>query len=822
MLRLFRRVAMLLRPWLRLSIAIAALSGARAARADSLPAALVTIAVPTPAADAFSTSLRFGADGLLYAWNGATVSRQSAPGASVFQPIGAISTSGSDAGPLNFSQNSQVLLIGDGAGGYDPNSNGLLFTMSADGGSATPAGTVTFHQDFIPVPAASTMATSQNKFFIDRGFDFSGAASEVDVFDFSASTTTPVIENIPGAATSVAIDSQNRLYVGVGYGADQGQIRRFNLSAVDAAFSGSALDWSSGQLVNSADNNSGLGMFFDSRGLLFTGGPDGLTVLDDQGHSWFYSTGPNSFPSVTYNAKTDQFALFTYGANPMIFNAGQFAGPPGGAWSQATSGGVWSAATNWAGSAIAGGTGVAADFSQLTLAANNTVHLDSPRTVGNLVFGDLGKQYNWTLDTAGFAPSALTLAVLSRTPTIEVVNGTATISAALIANQGFTKGGAGTLSIGAAPTFGTGASLEVASGTLRFNVGSGSATIGAGVTAAIDSGATLDLAGSVAALNSSVNVTNYPGAPGPTGGGLVVSGTQQQAGRITGSGNMVVAAGASIAVRQIVQNSLAIHGTGTGVPSSVALIPSGSGSTSNPTGPNDTSYNSTLTALSIDNNFQPPGPARVYFGTLDIGNNGLVIAYGNGADPFATIVDMVRSGYANGHWNGTGITSSVAQAAADSSTPLNIGLLDFTPEQHGDPASIVFEGQTITTNAVLLRLTYMDDLVLAGDMAQANATSDALFFAANYGSGTTWGVGDLTHDGVIDTNDALLFAANYVVGLPSLDGGSGAALANETVAAPEPSTAALAVCGAMVMAIVRCWLTAFSGSCATRLTDTEN
>ena len=73
--------------------------------------------------------------------------------------------------------------------------------------------------------------------------------------------------------------------------------------------------------------------------------------------------------------------------------------------------------------------------------------------------------------------------------------------------------------------------------------------------------------------------------------------------------------------------------------------------------------------------------------------------------------------------------------------------MDFTPGLNGDATFIVFEGQTITTNAVLVRLTYMDDLVLAGDMSQNNATSDALLFAANYGIGTTWSVGDMTHDG---------------------------------------------------------------------------
>ena len=65
----------------------------------------------------------------------------------------------------------------------------------------------------------------------------------------------------------------------------------------------------------------------------------------------------------------------------------------------------------------------------------------------------------------------------------------------------------------------------------------------------------------------------------------------------------------------------------------------------------------------------------------------------------------------------------------------------------------MFEGQTITTNAMLLRLTYMDDMNMFGDMSPQDAASDALLFAANYGTGTTWSVGDLTHDGVINSQD---------------------------------------------------------------------
>ena len=147
-----------------------------------------------------------------------------------------------------------------------------------------------------------------------------------------------------------------------------------------------------------------------------------------------------------------------------------------------------------------------------------------------------------------------------------------------------------------------------------------------------------------------------------------------------------------------------------------------------------------------------------------------MIAYGGGADPYSTIQNMIESGYNGGIWGGTGITSSLAAANIHGTHPLNIGLVDFTPGMNHDATFIVFEGQTITTNAILVRLTYMDDLVLSGDMSEDNATSDALLFAANFGTATTWGIGNLTHANVPNggdyTSDALLFAANYGVGFP--------------------------------------------------------
>ncbi len=370
--------------------------------------------------------------------------------------------------------------------------------------------------------------------------------------------------------------------------------------------------------------------------------------------------------------------------------------------------------------------------------------------------------------------------------TLDTNGNNITYGGLLTSSGTFGKAGAGILEIDGVPTLNSNSAVSVTGGTLRLKYGS-APTIGGTVTAAVAAGATLELAGSVSQFSQSVNIAN-------AGTLLDSSSANQNVGVVTSGGNTTVNTGGSLTAYEIRQNSLTITGN-----AKVTLLPSGSGSNTTPAAPNNSNFSSNVAALSIG------GTANAWTGTLDIGNNGLVIQYGAGSDPFTTITNMVKSGYANGNWTGTGITSSLAHAAVvlGSPTPaLNIGLIDFIPNTGTFGSSIVFEGQTITTNAVLVRLTYMDDLVLSGDMAQANATSDALFFAANYGSGTVWHVGDITHDGVIDTNDALLFAANYVVGLPSLDGttGNAAALGGGAAAVPEPATVLLATLGCLAVA----------------------
>lgn len=139
--------------------------------------------------------------------------------------------------------------------------------------------------------------------------------------------------------------------------------------------------------------------------------------------------------------------------------------------------GSWATAANWTNSLginqIASGSGATADFSELTLGSSLAVTLDGVRTIGNLIFGDQGNAYNWTLSTGSQGP--LTLAVSSGTPTITVNNGTATNSEVLTGTQGMIKTGAGNLVLTSDETYSGGTTVN--NGTLILTKGGGTGTV---------------------------------------------------------------------------------------------------------------------------------------------------------------------------------------------------------------------------------------------------------------------------------------------------------------------------------------------------------
>jgi autotransporter-associated beta strand protein len=141
-----------------------------------------------------------------------------------------------------------------------------------------------------------------------------------------------------------------------------------------------------------------------------------------------------------------------------------------GVWTN-LNGGSWTNANNWSGGLVAGGVDAVADFSTLNLSLAPTVTLDGARTNGTLIFDDTNPtiDHNWTLSTGSGGP--LTLATSSGTPGIAVKSATNIISVVLAGTQGFTKTGAGQLTVSSASTV-TG-TISVNAGTLEMQNKSG-------------------------------------------------------------------------------------------------------------------------------------------------------------------------------------------------------------------------------------------------------------------------------------------------------------------------------------------------------------
>ncbi len=156
-----------------------------------------------------------------------------------------------------------------------------------------------------------------------------------------------------------------------------------------------------------------------------------------------------------------------------------------GTWVQPAGGGVWSDALNWQNAMIADGTSNSANFSTLDIATDNTVYLDSPRSLNSATFADTAASSpaSWTIDNGGNPANKLTLGGSSPTITVGTLGTGAvtTVSAGLAGTSGLAKAGVGTLVLSGPSTL-----------TGTFNVNGGNVQVANG--------------GSLALGNSAVNV----------------------------------------------------------------------------------------------------------------------------------------------------------------------------------------------------------------------------------------------------------------------------------------------------------------------------
>lgn len=152
---------------------------------------------------------------------------------------------------------------------------------------------------------------------------------------------------------------------------------------------------------------------------------------------------------------------------------------------------------------------------------------------------------------------------------------------------------------------------------------------------------------------------------------------------------------------------------------------------------------------------------NTFEGQFDLNDNAMAVDY-TGASVISDISRYIKSGYANGSWNGTGL-SSTAAAASPASARTGLGFVEASDIFTTFPANFI--GNSVDNTTVLIRHT------LSGD-ANLDRKVNALDFnalASNFGTGIghVWTQGDFNYDGTTNTQDFTALATNFGQVMPS-------------------------------------------------------
>ncbi|HEX9047579.1 MAG TPA: LamG-like jellyroll fold domain-containing protein [Verrucomicrobiae bacterium] len=215
-----------------------------------------------------------------------------------------------------------------------------------------------------------------------------------------------------------------------------------------------------------------------------------------------------------FNGKLDQVEIADYAMTAAQisarYNATQYPAMAGGIWTNNNSS-AWSTTNNWNGGLVASGAGYLADFSTINLTANQTVTLDSARTIGGLRFGTPSGSQTWTLSGA----NTLTLdGGGANVPTIAVNQNTATVSTPLAGGYGLSKTGSGALTLNGVNSLGGGltvnaGAVNISGGTTTFSNSTSTVGFLTGSGSLTMSGGTLALPGELRVGGSTLNGTQY-------------------------------------------------------------------------------------------------------------------------------------------------------------------------------------------------------------------------------------------------------------------------------------------------------------------------
>lgn len=128
---------------------------------------------------------------------------------------------------------------------------------------------------------------------------------------------------------------------------------------------------------------------------------------------------------------------------------------------------------------------------------------------------------------------------------------------------------------------------------------------------------------------------------------------------------------------------------------------------------------------------------------LDLNANDMIISSGS----LSTIQPLLRSGYANGNWNGSGIQSSAV--LLDPTRLTTLGSL----QNGGDVHLAKFDNVTSIPSAILIKYTYYGDADLSGVV---DGSDYSRIDNGYLQSSTGWVNGDFNYDTLIDGSDYTL------------------------------------------------------------------
>jgi hypothetical protein len=245
----------------------------------------------------------------------------------------------------------------------------------------------------------------------------------------------------------------------------------------------------------------------------------------------------------------------------------------------------------------------------------------------------------------------------------------------------------------------------------------------------VDNAATLELAGTASNLTGGssqpVNVTNTSTAAA----GVEVSGTHQAVGRIAGTGNLAINAGADLTANAVVQGALVIGGTA-GNPATLTIAASNASGN-----PLDAAHGGPLAGVSSDapvTGAEPPAPS------FSVTSSAIVGGQASGADPTIVPQDAVIPlpfDAAALEPSSAFVLSPDGSAQVSSSAAANA---QATPQLAGRPQSIAIAGSNPADDFVAAS---HDDLI--AQPLQVTAAIDVVLADTDLQSGIDDGLLDL-------------------------------------------------------------------------------